>query len=60
VRQVGADICGFVGDTTAEMCLRWMQLGAFYPYSRNHNAIESTVEQVYHGFVLQSNISHVK
>jgi alpha-glucosidase len=34
----GADVGGFVSSPNKELFIRWMQLGIFYPYFRNHTA----------------------
>jgi alpha-glucosidase len=41
----GADIGGFFADCPPELLVRWMQLGAFYPFARNNSAKGTTRQE---------------
>ena len=47
IQLAGSDICGFIGDTNAELCARWHVVGSFYPFSRNHNGWDTIAQEPY-------------
>lgn len=44
VAMAGPDVGGFAHHTSPELLVRWVQMGAFFPFFRNHSAL-GTVRQ---------------
>jgi len=38
----GMDVGGFIGNPSTNLFIRWVQLGAFTPYFRNHTALNTS------------------
>lgn len=47
IPMFGVDTCGFGGNADAELCSRWMQLSAFFPFYRNHNILGARSQEPY-------------
>jgi alpha-glucosidase len=41
----GPDVGGFIGEPSKELLTRWMSLGAFTPFYRNHSAVDQNYRE---------------
>ena len=55
----GDDICGFQGNSNDNLCARWMSLGSFYPFCRNHRTLLSNVPHEPFAFGINSNTFYI-
>ena len=47
IPMTGDDICGFNWPSWDKLCARWMSLGAFFPFARNHNSVDLPSQEPY-------------
>ncbi|KAJ5715258.1 alpha-glucosidase, partial [Penicillium malachiteum] len=47
IPMVGSDICGYAGVTTSPLCSRWVFLGAFSPFFRDHQGNDEPPHELY-------------
>lgn len=59
---VGPNICGYSGNASEELCARWYQLAAVYPFARSHSAAESAPREPFAlgSKVLKSALTNLK
>jgi alpha-glucosidase (family GH31 glycosyl hydrolase) len=47
IPMAGADVCGFGGDTEAELCARWVGAAALQPFFRDHSDLKAAPQELY-------------